>query len=39
MVDPKGYLKLINLSTAKIMKPEQGARTNTIISTPHYMAP
>lgn len=39
MVDSKGYLKLINLSTAKILKPEQGSRTNTIISTPHYMAP
>lgn len=39
MVDVKGYLKLVNLSTAKILRPEQGTRTNTIISTPHYMAP
>jgi len=39
MVDSKGYLKLVNLSTAKILKPDQASRTNTIISTPHYMAP
>lgn len=39
MVDIKGYLKIINLSTAKILKPDQASRTNTIISTPHYMAP
>lgn len=39
MVDSKGYLKLVNLSTAKLLKPDQASRTNTIISTPHYMAP
>jgi len=42
MVDSKGYLKLINLPTAKIMKNDsQGGyqKTYTIIGTPHYMAP
>lgn len=41
MVDSKGYLKLINLSTAKIIRTEnnQISKTMTIIGTPHYMAP
>ncbi len=42
MVDSKGYLKLINLPTAKILeKDPQGhlRKTYTIIGTPHYMAP
>jgi len=41
MVDDKGYLKLIDMGTAKIMKSKVGTmtRTFTIIGTPHYMAP
>ncbi|KRX03427.1 Protein kinase-like domain [Pseudocohnilembus persalinus] len=41
MVDEKGYLKLIDLGTAKILKGKHGMgnRTFTIIGTPHYMAP
>ncbi|KAL4507522.1 hypothetical protein ABPG73_012210 [Tetrahymena malaccensis] len=41
MVDHAGYLKLIDMGTAKIMKSKAGTvtRTFTIIGTPHYMAP
>lgn len=41
MVDSKGYMKLINLSTSKIIRTEnnQMSKTFTIIGTPHYMAP
>jgi cGMP-dependent protein kinase len=40
MVDLSGYLKLIDMGTAKIMKKENNTiRTFTIIGTPHYMAP
>jgi cGMP-dependent protein kinase len=41
MVDNKGYLKLINMSTSKIIRTEnnQMSKTFTIIGTPHYMAP
>ena len=41
MVDSKGYLKLINMSTSKIIRTEnnQMSKTFTIIGTPHYMAP
>lgn len=41
MVDDNGYLKLIDLGTAKILKGKHGLgnRTFTIIGTPHYMAP
>jgi len=41
MVDENGYLKLIDLGTAKILKGKHGLgnRTFTIIGTPHYMAP
>eukprot|EP01017_Pseudomicrothorax_dubius_P037724 TRINITY_DN5571_c0_g1_i12.p1 TRINITY_DN5571_c0_g1~~TRINITY_DN5571_c0_g1_i12.p1 ORF type:complete len:695 (+),score=193.25 TRINITY_DN5571_c0_g1_i12:402-2486(+) len=38
MVDDRGYVRLIDLGTAKIMK-NKSARTFTIIGTPHYMAP
>lgn len=34
----KGYLKLIDMGTAKFLKGKIG-RTTTIIGTPHYMAP
>lgn len=41
MVDDKGYMKLIDMGTAKIMKSKNNtiSRTFTIIGTPHYMAP
>jgi cGMP-dependent protein kinase len=40
MIDEMGYLKLIDMGTAKILKVENGiCRTNTILGTPHYMAP
>ena len=41
MVDDNGFLKLIDLGTAKILKGKHGLgnRTFTIIGTPHYMAP
>lgn len=39
MVDEKGYIKLIDLGTAKILSNENGFRTFTLIGTPHYMAP
>ncbi len=38
MVDDKGFVKLIDMGTAKILK-NKGGRTHTIIGTPHYMAP
>ncbi|KAM3137532.1 hypothetical protein pb186bvf_010322 [Paramecium bursaria] len=38
MVDEKGFIKLIDLGTAKNLKQKNG-RTYTIIGTPHYMAP
>ena len=38
MIDDKGYVKLIDMGTAKIIE-EKPARTYTIIGTPHYMAP
>jgi cGMP-dependent protein kinase 1 len=34
----KGYMKLIDMGTAKFLK-GKGGRTFTIIGTPHYMAP
>jgi cGMP-dependent protein kinase len=37
MIDEKGFLRLIDLGTAKILKDK--IRTFTIIGTPHYMAP
>ncbi|EGR27195.1 protein kinase domain protein [Ichthyophthirius multifiliis] len=41
MVNQKGYVKLIDMGTAKILKQNKGniTRTFTIIGTPHYMAP
>ncbi|CAK55705.1 unnamed protein product (macronuclear) [Paramecium tetraurelia] len=38
MIDEKGFMKLIDLGTAKNLKGKNG-RTYTIIGTPHYMAP
>jgi len=35
MIDNNGYLKLIDFGTSKIIKDF----TNTIIGTPHYIAP
>lgn len=39
MVEGTGYLKLIDMGTAKKLKSSNGYRTFTIIGTPHYMAP
>eukprot|EP00330_Aristerostoma_sp_ATCC50986_P009572 CAMPEP_0114603228 /NCGR_PEP_ID=MMETSP0125-20121206/25661_1 /TAXON_ID=485358 ORGANISM="Aristerostoma sp., Strain ATCC 50986" /NCGR_SAMPLE_ID=MMETSP0125 /ASSEMBLY_ACC=CAM_ASM_000245 /LENGTH=168 /DNA_ID=CAMNT_0001813875 /DNA_START=1482 /DNA_END=1988 /DNA_ORIENTATION=- len=41
IVDEQGYLKLIDMGTAKVLTNEAtaGKRTYTIIGTPHYMAP
>ncbi|KAM3131653.1 hypothetical protein pb186bvf_016184 [Paramecium bursaria] len=38
MVDEKGYIRLIDMGTAKYLN-HKGGRTYTIIGTPHYMAP
>lgn len=40
MIDEKGYLKLIDMGTAKILKAKNGInKTFTLLGTPHYMAP
>lgn len=39
MMCTDGYLKLVDMGTAKKLKIERRYRTNTIIGTPHYMAP
>jgi cGMP-dependent protein kinase len=40
MIDTNGYLKMIDLGTAKVLKPNNGVcRTATLLGTPHYMAP
>lgn len=39
IVNYQGKVFLIDLGTAKILKSENGYRTDTIIGTPHYMAP
>mmetsp|Transcript_110847 Transcript_110847/g.155564 ORF Transcript_110847/g.155564 Transcript_110847/m.155564 type:complete len:197 (+) Transcript_110847:69-659(+) len=38
MINDKGYMKMIDMGTAKILK-DSRARTFTIIGTPQYMAP
>ena len=37
IVDEKGYLNLVSLGSAK--KISANHKTNTVIGTPHYMAP
>lgn len=39
MMNSNGYLTLIDMGTAKRLKIERRFRTQTIIGTPHYMAP
>ena len=39
MVDNKGYLKIVDMGTAKVLKREDGMKTFTVLGTPHYMAP
>lgn len=38
MINDQGYVRLIDMGTAKIIK-KKPAWTSTIIGTPHYMAP
>ena len=38
MVTENGFIKLIDMGTAKILK-SKASKTFTIIGTPHYMAP
>lgn len=39
MLGLDGYLKMIDMGTAKKLKIEDRFKTKTIIGTPHYMAP
>jgi cGMP-dependent protein kinase len=39
IVDHQGKVYLIDMGTAKILKSTNGYKTDTIIGTPHYMAP
>lgn len=39
IVNYQGKVYLIDMGTAKILKSDNGYRTDTIIGTPHYMAP
>jgi len=38
MVEKSGFIKLIDMGTAKIL-PKKNSRTFTMLGTPHYMAP
>ena len=38
MVNGKGYIKLIDMGTAKLLN-KNNSRTFTMLGTPHYMAP
>lgn len=37
MIETDGYIKMIDMGTAKIL--EKNQRTFTMIGTPHYIAP
>ncbi len=37
IVDERGYLKLISFASSKLITEHH--KTNTVIGTPHYMAP
>lgn len=39
MINPDGYLTLVDMGAAKRLKIEREFRTRTIIGTTHYMAP
>ncbi len=39
LINSKGYLRLIDMGTCKVMKGKGTPKTYTIIGTPHYMAP
>lgn len=39
MVEVTGYIKLIDMGTAKILKNSVSGRTFTMLGTPHYLAP
>lgn len=39
MIGLDGYLKLVDMGTVKKLSYENRYRTDTIIGTPHYMAP
>ena len=39
MVEKSGYLKLIDMGTAKTLDKDSYYKTRTVIGTPHYMAP
>lgn len=39
MIGLDGYLKLVDLSSAKKVTINSGYKTKTIVGTPHYMAP
>ena len=39
MVDERGYVKLIDMGTAKDLSSSKSGRTFTMLGTPHYLAP
>ena len=39
VIDSKGYLKIIDLGTARKLDSSSGYRSFTIIGTPHHIAP